>query len=159
MRKLYEPQSAWKNYLYAYQDGRFNDVEDFLIRVQLINDCHIQILETMLENEPNMDLVKECKKEIAYQRTMLHDIIVEYLEYYNPSSEQKLSVDSLLDDLCKAGRGSYLYEVAEEWHICGTKAHQIWETLSNSKGGRLDSLHDDLCRLYMENYIQNECPI
>lgn len=43
MRKLSNAGEAWRNYLYANYDGKYNDVEDFLTRIELISDSQEQL--------------------------------------------------------------------------------------------------------------------
>lgn len=157
MRILTELGAAWRNYLYANRDGKFNDAEDFLIRVELITDSHSQILETMLENEPNMDLVKECKDEIAYQRNQLEDMVKEFVEFANLPADYTQSSDEILTDLCDAGSASYLYEIASDWKEWGVKVNRISERLNDSYGYGIGYVHDELCKLIMEEvYAKNE---
>jgi hypothetical protein len=152
MKRLTEVGESWRDYLYANHNGYYNDVKDFITRVHLISDSQEQLLETMLEDEPNMELVKECKEEIAFQRGQLEDIAKEFVDYYNSNipSKQKLITDDILNDLCKEGTNDYLYEIATEWQEWGNKVHRIWDNLDDSYGRGLNYIHDDLCKLVMK---------
>lgn len=149
MRRLTDLGKSWINYLFANDDGEHNDIQDFLVRVSLINNSHVQILETMLDDIPNMDLVKECKDEIAFQRFQLEDMMNEFVDFTNLPVDERLSADEILTDLCDAGTNSYLYEIASEWQEWGEKAHRIWDKLNDCYGHGLHYIHNDLCRLIM----------
>lgn len=151
MRKLTEIEEQWRNYLYANYDGKYNDAEDFIARIQLIDDSHDQILETMLENNPDMELVKACKEEIIHQIDALKDLVAEFVDYYNNSDNTKdITLESLLTEFRYSATNSYLYEIAEDWQNWGIKSNNIWKKLSDSYGNGLQHIHDDLCILIMD---------
>jgi hypothetical protein len=147
---------AWRDYLFANCDGIHNDAKDFMIRIELIRDSQDQILETMLEDTPNMELVAECKGEIAFQRVQLEDMINEFVNFEDIPADEKLSADEILMDLCDAATNSYLYEIASEWKVWGEKSHKICEKLNELYGYGIGYIHDDLCKLILSEIINND---
>lgn len=160
MRKLTEIGEQWRNYLYANLDGKYNDAEDFITRIQLIDDNHEQILETMLEINPDMELVKACKEEIIFQIEALNDLVEEFIDYYNNSyhtneNVESITLESFLTEFRYSTTNSYLYEIAEDWQNWGIKSNNIWEKLSDRYGNGLQHIHDDLCLLIMDEAYNN----
>lgn len=153
MRILTDFGKAWRDYLYANSDSLCSDADDFILRVQLISDSHDQILETMLEDTPNMDLVKECKDEIAFQIDHLKEMIGEFVDTADLPDDCNLSMDEIISDLVFEGTKYYLYEIAAEWKQFGERAHKIFENLNDSYGYGIGYIGNDLCRLiYDEIY-------
>jgi len=154
MKKLTEIEKLWRDYLYANHDGVYNDVENFMIRISLINDSREALLETMLEDEPNMELVKECKEEIAFQKEQLEDIVKELIEYDSHNNgifpDKQKEINVIIDDLCREGSIDSFYRIAEEWQSWGERTHRIWYELNECYNGKLYHIHDDLCKLIME---------
>lgn len=152
MRALLGCGKEWRNYLYANSSAFHNDVDDFLIRVQLISDSHAEILATMMLDEPNMGLVKECLVEIQYQTNVLSDMINEFIEYANPHEGIELSANELIDGLCKHGTDDYLYQVADDWKEFGEKANKLCSKLNDKHSNVLNYIQDDLCKLILDDF-------
>ena len=149
MRRLTHFYEQWRNYLYAYKDGAYNDVNDLIIRINIINNSHEQLLEAMLCKEPNMELVEDCRTEILYQKETLEDLVNEFVEYFNNSNKEKIEKDYILEGVAKEGNQNDLYIIAEEWREWGEKANRIWSKL-NDNYDQLNSLQDDLCKMIMD---------
>lgn len=156
MKILNEYGEAWRNYLYANSNGERNDVKDFMIRLQLISDSHDQILETLLGTDPNVELIKECKDEIAFQREQLIYIVAEFIDYYfdNALKKEQVNPNDILNDLCIMGTKHILYELAEEWQTWGEKAQRISGKLNVLYGCGLDYIHDDLSKLIFKEVYE-----
>ncbi len=152
MRALIGYGREWRNYLYANSSAFHNDVNDFLIRVQLISDSHADILETMMLVEPNMELVKECKDEIQFQINMLRDMLKEFILYANPTEGIELSADELLDGLCNHGVDDYLYQIADDWKEFGEKARELFSKLNDLHSNVFNYIQDDLCKLILDDF-------
>ena len=156
MKALTALGESWRDYLFANRYGNHNYVKDFMIRVELIRDSQEQILETMLDDVPNMELVAECKGEIAFQRTQLEYMINEFTHFSDVHPGDMLSADEILMDLCDAATNSYLYEIAAEWKDWGEKSHVIYDKLNDMYGYGLDYIHDDLCKLILTEILNYE---
>lgn len=163
MRRLTTFGRAWRNYLFAYNDGIHNDTKDFIVRVQLIKDDKEQLTDAMLMDNPDMELVGTCKSEIAFQKDQLQDMINEFIKFCKESSnypashaDEMLTLDDILTDLCGEDIHSYLYEIADEWKEWGEKVHRIWDVLNDNYGNGHYYIHDDLCRLIMDEVYGNK---
>jgi|GEM_PF-2555245 len=158
MKRLDDVGKSWRDYLYANHDGEYNDPKDFMVRVSIIYDCQEQVLDAMLEDNPDMASVKESKEEIVFQREALEDIAEEFVAYHNSNLSHKLKIEKsiILYMFCKRETENYFYQIAEEWESLGEKAHSLWEKLGNSYGSGLIYIHEDLCKLIMEEYKENE---
>lgn len=157
MKILTDCGKAWRNYLYANYNGKFNDIDDFITRIQLISDSQEQLLETMLEIEPNLALVTECKEEIDFQKGELADIVREFVDFYNdnfPYDEDKLIDTEILIELCHEGINCYWYEIAMDWKEWGEKAHKIWVNINDNNGYGLYYIHDTLCEMIMNEVYE-----
>lgn len=157
MRRLNSVSEAWRNYLYANGDSHLNDVDNFFTRMELITGSQEQILETMLLNEPDMQLVRECKEEIAFQREELKEMVTDFCNYYEncvSSKEQAVLPEEILDELCISGINGCLYEVAKDWEKLGKRAYLIWDKLNDSYSGGVSYIRDDLCKAVFEIICQ-----
>jgi len=154
MRRLNEVGKSWRNYLYANYDGVFNEVEDFVLRVGIINDSMEELLDTMLEDEPDNQLVKECKEEITFQRESLRNIAKEFADYHNNVLEHKIEIfqDVILNEFCKREIDNYYYQIAKERESLGGRAHKIWDRLNDNYGDGLRYIHDDLCKMILDEW-------
>lgn len=151
MRRLSEFGREWRNYLYANQDALFNDAADFKTRVELISDAHEDLVKAMLEDEPDMQQVSDCKEEIRFQREQLTDIMQEFAtEYCSLSSGETVPTDEILDEICNDATDHFMYEIATDWMDWGEKTQKIWNILNGEYDYNLLALHDDLCELIMD---------
>lgn len=128
MRRLTPLTLVWRNFLYANQDGYANDPEDFLIRVQLIQNERDGILEQMLKSEPDLFLVEVAKQEIAFQLDNLEDMIQEFSQYaegYHFYESMELLKKEVCEDLQSAGTESELYIIVEEWQEYAANARKV----------------------------------
>ena len=148
--ELGEVGKAWRNYLYANPDGKFNDAKDFVTRIEIIDYAQEQILEEMLKERPDMNLVNSCKSEIAFQRGELIEIATEFAAYCSDVTTEEL--EELLDQFCIAGIRSYMYKAAVGCKDIAKKAYKIFETLNDDYGHGLDYLQEDLCVLIMDAF-------
>ncbi len=123
--------------MYANQDGYANDPEEFLTRVQLIQDGRDGILEQMLKEEPDMFLVEVAKQEIAFQLDNLEDMIQEFSQYaegYHFYESIELLQKEVCEDLQSAGTESELYIIAEEWQEYAANARKVIQEVPGDSG-------------------------
>lgn len=158
-RRLNEIGMAWRNYLYANDAGIHNDAKNFMIRLDLIGSSHDQILETMLEDAPDMELVKACKEEIKFQREQLEEMIGEFVDYCKDNCSVDIilkdtcrtdAADDILNDICTKGTNGYFYVIAEEWKEWDKNIQEIYESLSEKSNSDISDIHDDLFESFMQ---------
>lgn len=156
MRKLNKQGLAWRNYAFAYDGGIEKDIEDFKIRVSLIGDAKEQWMETLLTNEPNQDLVNECKEEIKFQKENLKPLFQEFVDYCNNRNIKADSVEEMLDDICRHDINSEMYIICCDWEDIGKEAESLWNQLNELSDGEIHYLKDDFCKLFMDTMRSNE---
>jgi len=161
MIRLYEFGAAWRDYLYANHEGKHNDIEGFLIIIELIHEIQEGILEIMLRDEQDMELVKLNIKDIMFYKEHIKYLVNEFADYYTEKcniparQDPKAIADDILNDLGLATTDSYLYKIAKDWKEWGAKAKRVCNKLNDSYGNGLYYLHNDLCRLIMEEVYGN----
>ena len=155
MRRLTPFTLVWRNFLYANQNGYANDPEEFLLRVQMIQDQRDAILEQMLKPEPDLFLVEVAKEEITFQLDNLEDIIQEFSRYaegyhfYEAYESMEILQKEVYEDLQSAGTESELYIIAEEWQKYAINAKRIIQEMPGDSGFNMEQ-QDYLMEQMME---------
>lgn len=125
MRNLTNLGEEWRNFLYANsREVSDAEVENFMHQVDLINDSKEELFEEILQIDPDMEFVMDCKLEIAEQRKELEVIVRKFIfqtEVFRKKSdeEKEKEVKDFSSSLCKEGVNSYYYIVAEDWKEYG----------------------------------------
>ncbi len=150
MKRLGVVETEWRNYFYANIDGTYNDIKNFMVRVELISDSHEQIVEGVLKD--NSELVRECKEEIMFQKEQLKETITEFIEFCmsNADSDIETDTEEILMDIADNGTSSIFYIVVDDWKNWGNKSNEIWKSLNTNHKNDLNYIHDDLCKLIMQ---------
>lgn len=159
MRRLTKFGVAWRNYLYANLDGEFNDADDFIIRMDFIQEAQEEIVKVVLADNFDSNIIFDLKQEIEIQKAALQDMIEEFVDYCSEklSDDEKVGMTKILQNLCEEGNDCYLSEVANDWKEWGEATHNIWEklTLDNPLGDVCKNafFHDKMCQLIMDEWI------
>ncbi len=126
MRRLTPLTLVWRNYLYANKDGYYNDSEDFLARVSLIQDEKDYLGTEILKEDPDWKTIQLSKEEIGYQIENLEDMakdFSEYAKYFLPEPDNLQ--DLFLDDIKNHGTESDFYQVAVDWQEYANRADEV----------------------------------
>ena len=154
MIQLNESGFAWRNYLFANHDSYEKDIGDFKIRVELIGDSKEQWMEELLKQEPNEELIKECKEDITFQKEQLTPMLQEFVEYCIDRNIETETVEEMLENICQHDYNNEMYRIIEEWEDIGKAADDMWDILDDRYGRGLNYMRDDLCELFMDT-VQN----
>ena len=155
MLNLNEPALAWRNYLFANHAGHENAGDHFKTRVSLIDDAKEQWMEELLKQEPNEDLIKECKEEIAFQKEQLAPILQEYVEYCKYRHIETGTVEEMLEDICQHGSNDITFRIFEDWEDIAEAAGKLWETLWDKSDEGISCSMDIFYESFMDKF-QNE---
>lgn len=132
MRRLTAFTYVWRNYLYANQEGLFNDPDDFLTRMSLIQDSKEEILNQALSSKPDQDIIYAAKEEIAFQLDSMEGMIQEFSQYADKyhleQSPEKLQ-EYFKEDVVK---NDNLYAVASEWYEYAENAKEVIQGMAAS---------------------------
>jgi hypothetical protein len=80
-------------------------------------------------------------------------MINEFVNFDYFPTDQKVSADEILLDICNAAINGYLYEIASEWKDWGEKSLRIFERLNDMYGYGIGYIHDDLCKLILSEIL------
>lgn len=156
MIQLNKQGVAWRNYLFANHTSSEKDIDNFKTRVSLIGSAKEQWMETLLTNEPNRELINECKEEIDFQKENLKPMLQEFVESCKDRNIETNSVDEMLNDICQADCNSGLYRIIADWEDIAKAADSMWNMLEDRFGRELNYMRDDLCELFMDTVKNND---
>lgn len=159
MRRLDECGIFWRDYLLANSEGAFNDVEDFVTRVDIIGDVLSDLPDAVFADTQDSELIKAIKEEVDFQCKMLGEMIGEFADYCEGRGADWMADDfcgCIMDELRREGTYSFFYEVALDWKDIGKQIADRWSRLDEDYGYGIGYLFDDASRLFMDAYMELE---
>lgn len=159
MRILNDVTKSWRDFFYANQGNYEYEPKDFLIALELIGDSRSDILDAVMDDDPDREaIIKDAKEEISFQREKIEEMVKGFIEFTSVD-KSTFDVQATIDYIIDYNTKSEFYIVIDEWKEWGGKAHKIWDNLSNMYGNGLSHIYDDLCTLIMNevyDYPKNE---
>lgn len=157
MKRLCDIKKAWRDYLYAYDEGEYNDADELLSRVEIISECHEDIIKNILKHEPDMEEVDKCREEILFQRAGLEKLTREFIKYLKNNFIFKEDImfmcDSMLEGFCNDGTRDSFYITALDWEQLAREAQNIWISFNVKCAGKLCFEHDEFIKLTMDGLL------
>lgn len=152
----------WRDYCYAYAEGKHNDPADIRTRLSLIESSRDEIVNQFVyQADPDQEVINECRQEIDFQMDRLNEVIQEYIEYVgnNMSLGADYTEESIREFVQEDFRQGYqgaLYSTMQGWEEAADRARGLVDQFFDSYDLYAEDMKNDLMKKMMD--IQQENP-
>ncbi|MBQ8982037.1 MAG: hypothetical protein IJ079_00490 [Lachnospiraceae bacterium] len=146
----------WRDYCYAYAEGKHNDLADITARLSIIDDSRDEIMYQLVnQSDPDQEVIRGCREEINYQMDQLEEVIQEYLEYVGNNMSlgadyTEASIREFVQDDFHRGLQGDLYSTMQGWEEAANRAHVLVDQFSDDYDLYSEDMRNDLMKKMMD---------